>query len=170
MRNNAAYVAACLAMSSAAVSAYWGLGGTALLDTVGGSIERMARRRDAAALALVGVVVVAKLVAAAIALAATRRPPTVRTGRLVGLANRLIGLGLTLYGMVLVVAGALVLTGGIHSDSSTDRHALRWHVGLWDLWFFVWGVAHSRAARRYRKAIAPPEHDRDHATTGSGLE
>ena len=50
IRNNAAYVAACLATMSAAVSAYWAVGGTALLDTVGGGFERMARRRDAAAL------------------------------------------------------------------------------------------------------------------------
>ncbi len=154
MRNNPAYVAACLATLSAAVSVYWALGGTALLDTVGGTIERMARRRDAGALALIAVVVAAKLVAAAIAMAATRWPPTLRAGRLVGLGNRLIGLGLTLYGGVLVIAGALVLTGGIHSDASTDRHALRWHVACWDLWFFVWGVAQLRSARRYRAGLA----------------
>ena len=66
IRNNAAYVAACLATMSAAVSAYWAVGGTALLDTVGGAFERRARERDAAALVLIVVVVVAKLVAAAL--------------------------------------------------------------------------------------------------------
>jgi Protein of unknown function (DUF3995) len=157
LRNPAAFVAACLATMSAAVSAYWAFGGTALLDTVGGSLERMAKRRDASALVVVGAAIVAKLLVAAIALAAARRPSTRRVGRLVGLANRLIGLGLTLYGGILVIAGALVLTGGIHSDSSTDRHALRWHVALWDLWFFVWGVAQLRTSRRYRKGMAPAD-------------
>jgi hypothetical protein len=154
LRNPAAYVAAGLAVASAAVSAYWAFGGTALLDTVGGPLERLARRRDAAALATVTAAIAAKLVDAAIVLLTTRRPPNGRVARLVGVINRLIGTALTLYGLVLVIAGVLVLTGGIHSDASTDRHALRWHVALWDLWFFVWGSAQLRASRRYRKATA----------------
>jgi hypothetical protein len=161
IRNNSAYVAACLATASAAVSAYWAIGGTALLDTVGGEFERLARQRDRAALVLIVVVIAAKLVAAALIMATTRWPATLRTGRIVGVTNRLVGIGLTLYGGLLVISGALVLTGGIHSDSSTDRHALRWHVGLWDLWFLVWGVSTMRAARRYRRVLAPPDHDPD---------
>ena len=161
IRNTAAYVAGCLATLSAAVSAYWAFGGTALLDTVGGGFERMARRRDAAALATIVVVVLAKLAAAGLVMATTRWPPSLRIGRIVGVANRLVGIGLTLYGGVLVIAGALVLTGGIHSDADTDRHALRWHVGLWDLWFFVWGVATMRAACRYRRVLAPPAQELD---------
>ncbi len=172
MRNPPAYVAAGLAVASALVSAYWAFGGTALLDTLGGSLARMARRRDAAALATVTVVIVAKLVDATIVLAATRRPPTRRVGRLVGLANRLIGIVLTLYGAVLVIAGALVLMGGIHSDASTDRHALRWHVALWDPWFLVWGVAQLRASRRYRRAVttvpAPPDEPATGTSTRAG--
>ena len=39
-----AWIAAGLAFASAGVSAYWTLGGTALLDTVGGAIEGLARR------------------------------------------------------------------------------------------------------------------------------
>ncbi|MEA2497122.1 MAG: hypothetical protein QOJ29_5033, partial [Thermoleophilaceae bacterium] len=35
--------AAALAFASAAVSLYWTLGGTALLDTVGGAVEDLAR-------------------------------------------------------------------------------------------------------------------------------
>jgi hypothetical protein len=23
---------------------------------------------------------------------------------------------------------------------SVDRTALRWHVGVWDLWFLAWGI------------------------------
>jgi hypothetical protein len=43
-----AYLAAGLALASAAVSLFWMLGGTALLDTVGGEIEELARERSAA--------------------------------------------------------------------------------------------------------------------------
>jgi hypothetical protein len=44
------------------------------------------------------------------------------------------------YGGINVLAGSLVLSGAIHPAGSVDRTALRWHVGLWDLWFLVWGI------------------------------
>jgi hypothetical protein len=56
------------------------------------------------------------------------------------------GILLTLYGGALVVAGALVLAGAIDPSGDVDEHALRWHVFVWDLWFFVWGVALVAAA------------------------
>jgi hypothetical protein len=61
-----AYTTAFLALASAAVRLYWTVGGTALLDTVGGEID---------------------------------------------------------------------------PSGDVDEHALRRHVFVWDLWFFVWGVA-----------------------------
>lgn len=39
-----------------------------------------------------------------------------------------------------VILGALVLSGVIHPAGSVDRTPLRWHVGVWDLWFPVWGI------------------------------
>jgi hypothetical protein len=32
-----------------------------------------------------------------------------------------------------------------------DRTALRWHVGVWDLWFLVWGILLALAAAGYRR-------------------
>ncbi len=58
---------------------------------------------------------------------------------------------LTLYGAVLVVAGALVLSDVIHPNASTDLHALRWHVGLWDAWFLAWGLATGWTVVAYRR-------------------
>jgi hypothetical protein len=58
-------IAAGLAFASA--TAYWLFGGTALLDTLGGSAERLARDRTDAALApaaAVGVVLVVAVVGA----------------------------------------------------------------------------------------------------------
>jgi hypothetical protein len=60
-------IAAGLAFASAATTAYWLFGGTALLDTLGGSAERLARDRTDVALALaaaVGVVLVVAVVGA----------------------------------------------------------------------------------------------------------
>jgi hypothetical protein len=140
---SAALAAAALAFASAAVSLYWTLGGTGLLDTVGGEIERLARERSAAAIAVVGATAVAKLLAGALALALLRsdRRPLFRAA---------IGGGalLALYGGVLVVAGALVLAGAIDSSEPVDEYALRWHVFLWDIWFLVWGAALAVAGRR----------------------
>jgi hypothetical protein len=130
----AAYAAAALAFASAAVSLYWALGGTALLDTVGGAIEDLARERSAAALALISVIVVAKLLGGLLALELARRR------RLLGVAM-IGGALLALYGGVLVAVGALVLTGVIDPATPVDEHALRWHVFLWDLWFLLWGAA-----------------------------
>jgi hypothetical protein len=140
---SAALAAAALAFASAAVSLYWTLGGTGLLDTVGGEIERLSRERSAAAIAVVGATAVAKLLAGALALALLRsdRRPLFRAA---------IGGGalLALYGGVLVVAGALVLAGAIDSSEPVDEYALRWHVFLWDMWFLVWGAALALAGRR----------------------
>jgi hypothetical protein len=140
---SAALAAAALAFASAAVSLYWTLGGTGLLDTVGGEIERLARERSAAAIAVVGATAVAKLLAGALALALLRsdRRPLFRAA--IG-GGALLGL----YGGVLVVAGALVLAGAIDSSEPVDEYALRWHVFLWDMWFLVWGAALAVAGRR----------------------
>jgi hypothetical protein len=47
---------------------------------------------------------------------------------------------LIVYGGLNVAAGALVLSGVLHPSGSVDRMALRWHAGVWDLWFLVWGI------------------------------
>jgi hypothetical protein len=147
---SAALAAAALAFASAAVSVYWTLGGTGLLDTVGGEIERLARERSAPAVAVIAATAVAKLLAGALALAlprSDRRP----------LFLAAIGGGalLALYGAVLVVAGALVLAGAIDPSDPVDEYALRWHVFVWDMWFVLWGVALALAgvlARRRQAA------------------
>jgi hypothetical protein len=143
----ASSLAALLAFASAAVSAYWLLGGTALLDTVGGALERLARDRSAGALALASVVVVVKLGAGAFALALLRWP----SRRLAGLAAAVGGL-LALYGAVLIAVGALALVGIFGSSAPSDEHALRWHVVFWDPWFLVWGVALAVAGTTIRRA------------------
>lgn len=79
-RARPAYAAAVLALASAAVSLYWTLGGTRLLDTVGGSLEDLARERSGGALARGILVVLLKVVVGSLALALVR-PWGARMGR-----------------------------------------------------------------------------------------
>ena len=62
------------------------------------------------------------------------------------------------YGGVNVLLSALVLPGVIHPAGSVDRTALRWHVGVWDLWFLVWGISPALATAGYWRwmATGPP--------------
>lgn len=60
----AAWVAFALGLAYALVSAYWGLGGTALLGTLGGALEREARSGSLGSQVLVWGAAVLKLVGA----------------------------------------------------------------------------------------------------------
>jgi hypothetical protein len=141
-----------LAFASAAVTAFWLLGGTLGLDTVGGEVEEQARERSAAALAVLAVTLVAKVAAGGLALALA--DPRTRGKRVVINLGLVAGFGLALYGGVLVIAGGLALAG-VGDSAGRDEYALRWHVFFWDLWFFVWGVALALAAVRARRKGTP---------------
>jgi hypothetical protein len=145
----AAYLAAVLSFASAAVTAYWLLGGTALLSTVGGELERFARNRSIAAVAVAVGVVVAKVVGGVLALVLTRRPSR-RLGTFAAAAGAL----LALYGAVLTILGAFALFGVLGSSPPADEHALRWHVAFWDPWFLVWGLALAVAGTAVRGVMS----------------
>jgi hypothetical protein len=149
-RTSPAYAAALLAFASAAVSTYWTLGGTALLDTVGGSIEQLARERSTGAIVLGFVVVTVKVVGGVVALALARRWGSQTMRRVLFWVSALGSSVLILYGGTVVIIGALVLGGVIMPSEPIDEHALRWHVFVWDLWFLVWGVALGLAAWQHR--------------------
>jgi Protein of unknown function (DUF3995) len=149
-----------LAFASAAVSLYWTLGGTALLDALGGTYERLARDRSMAALAL-GIGVVLIKVAGGLAALALVRPRGAGFGRRLLLVPIVVGsLILVLYGGVEVLAGGLVLADVITPSGPVDEHALRWHVFMWDPWFLVWGVALGIAAWRYAREGRTPSGSR----------
>jgi hypothetical protein len=139
-----ARAAAALAFASAGVSAYWTLGGTLGLDTVGGAIEDLARERSAGAAALGAAAVALKLLAAVLALGLARPRP----GRVVLALDGVASAILVLWGGANVLVGGLVLAGAIDPSDPVDEHALRWHVAFWDLWFLVWGLLLGVAVRR----------------------
>lgn len=145
-----AYAAAVFAFGSAAVSLYWTLGGTVLLDTVGGTFEDLARERSPESIVLGVLVVLVKVAAGLLALAFVQ-PWGTRVGRRLLLVSAGVGSAvLVVYGGVLVLVGWLVLAELITPSAPVDEHALRWHVFVWDLWFLVWGMALGLAAWRYR--------------------
>jgi hypothetical protein len=133
-----AWAAFILGTTYAAVSVYWGLGGTWLLDTVGGSLAQ--HRHSAGAIAAAWGAAALKLIAAVLPLLALRRRSgSLRDRGLWALAWVAAGI-LTLYGLVLTVVGLLVQADVIHASPTADHRALAWHAYLWDPWFLAWGV------------------------------
>jgi hypothetical protein len=145
----AAYAAAVVAFAYALVSLYWAVGGHRLVSTVGGYVEWFARQGGAIPVLVALAAAAAKVAGGLLALALVR--PWGRTiprrwllAWATGASVLLVG-----YGGLNVLVGALVLSGVIHPGGSVDRTALRWHVGVWDLWFLVWGILLALATISY---------------------
>jgi Protein of unknown function (DUF3995) len=141
----AASAASVLGIGSAAVSLGWALGGTFLLDTVGGGIEQAALAGTPLALATIVAVVAAKVVAAllpgwAVSPDGSAVYPSARR-RIVRALAWSEAVLLTGYGAVMTVGGVLVTTGVIDAAPGADLHAIAWHAYLWDPWFLLWGLA-----------------------------
>lgn len=147
----AARLAAGLAFASAAVSLYWTVGGTLLLNTVGGAIEDLARDRSLGAVVLGTTAVLLKVAAGFLSLALVHLSVDGRGRRFLLLANGVASAILCIWGGANVVVGALVLGGAITSSADVDRHALRWHVFVWDMWFLVWGLVLALAVAAARR-------------------
>lgn len=139
-----AIVATGLGLGSAALSAYWAIGGTALLDTIGGEIERWGRERGTSVVVALWLIVAVK---AAVALAApvlAAQPawlPRWTAGRAPRILSWIAAVALTLYGGILTVVGLLVQAGVIAAAPDADPRALAWHAYVWDPWFLAWGSA-----------------------------
>lgn len=145
----AGYAAALVAFGYALMSLYWALGGHALISTVGGYAAEFAGQGGALAVLATLAVTLAKVAGSLLALALVHRwGRAVPRGWLLGVSAAASAL-LVVYGGVNVLVGALVLSGAIHPAGSVDWTALRWHVGLWDMWFLVWGILLALAAIGY---------------------
>lgn len=147
-----AYGAAGVAFAFAAVSAYWGLGGSLGVDTLGGRIEALARAHDPGLLALTWVAAVLKAAGGLLALALVQS----WGGRFPRRLLLLLAWGgaavLVLYGGAQVAIEALVELHVLHLAGTVDWYALRWHLALWDLWFLAWGLLLALAAAIYTRS------------------
>jgi hypothetical protein len=147
--------AACgVGLAYAAISVYWALGGTWLLDTVGGTLEQQGRTGNPGIILAVCAAAVLKVIGAIVppaAVGVTSGQATIARRRRVRVLAWLEAAILTIYGLVLTVAGLLVQSGAIAPAASADRRALAWHAYLWDPWFLLWGVLVAAALARSRQ-------------------
>jgi hypothetical protein len=132
-----AYAAAIVAFAYALMSLYWALGGHALVSTIGGYVEHFARWGGALPVLVALAATAAKVAGGLLALALVRPLGRVVPRRWLLTGSAGASALLVVYGGLNVLLGALVLSGVIHPAGSVDRTALRWHVGVWDLWFLV---------------------------------
>lgn len=152
----AAYAAAVLAFAYALVSLYWAAGGHALISTVGGFVARLARQGGIVPLLAALAAAVAKVVGALLALALVRPWGRALPRRWLLIVSAGASVLLVIYGGLNVLLAALVLGHVIHPSGGVDRTALRWHVGVWDLWFLVWGILQAIATAGYWRRIRTP--------------
>ena len=152
----AAYAAAVAAFGYALVSLYWALGGHGLVSTIGGYVAEFARRGGAVPVLLALVAALAKVAGGLLALALVRPWGRVIPRAWLLAASSIASGLLVVYGGLNVLAGALVLSGVIHPAGRVDRTALRWHAGVWDMWFLVWGILLALATVSYRRRTANP--------------
>ena len=142
--------AACAwGLAFAVISFYWGLGGTLGLDTVGGSIESLARAHSRTILIAVWVTGFLKILGSLLALALTRTWTARLPSRPITVLGWVAAASLTLYGGILVVAEALVAIGAIKPAQPVDWKPLLWHLYVWDLSFLVWGILFGVATWHY---------------------
>jgi hypothetical protein len=111
----------------------------------------MARSGGASATALIWLTVVLKVVGVLLALALVRPETLPLPSRWLQRVAGAVAVLLTLYGGILMLGEALVEAGALH-PKSVDWTALRWHLGLWDLWFLVWGLLLGLATWGFRRA------------------
>ena len=143
----------------AAVSVYWGLGGTWLLDIIGGSLEQQGRAGDAGLKLVVWAAVALKVIAAVLPLLALRRLTSRRWNRSVWVFAWAEAATLTMYGLVYTAVGLLIQASVIDVAASANHRALFWHAYLWDPWFLMWGILVTVALLRGRDRRNPaPTH------------
>lgn len=145
-----------LGLLYAAVSVYWGLGGTTLLDTVGASLGRGGRAGDLVVVLALWAAVVLKAIAAVLPLTVIYHPGGATWPRLAKVSVWIEAAVLVVYGLVLSTAGLMVQLGIIGVPASADRRALAWHAFLWDPWFLLWGLLVVAALLRARHDAGRP--------------
>lgn len=141
------HAAAAVAFAFAAVSFYWGLGGTAGVNTLGGQIEELALARDPMVVTLVWVTGVLKVAGGLLPLALVRGWGSTLARQWL-LRGAWAGAGLlTVYGLVQVASVALVALGVLTPTQPVEPLVLWWRLLLWEPWFLLWGVLLGLTAR-----------------------
>ncbi len=148
-----AIAAAFLGVAYATVSLVWGLGGTWLLDTVGGELVIGGRAGDPLIIFALWAAIVLKLIASALPLLAVSPGINGKLRKPIRLLCGVEAVVLTTYGLILTIGGVLVHLGVIPPAADADHRAIAWHAFLWDPWFAAWGILVTAAL-----LLSRPEH------------
>ena len=141
------YAAAVWSFVFAALSFYWALGGNFLLRTQSPQIVELTA--NTWFLAVVWLTGLLKVTAGFTALSLVQRWGKRVPVWLRQTANWGIGLVLTFYGGANLAARGLMALGMLETPPSMCSAAARWHLVLWDPWFFLGGVLFLAAAWRF---------------------
>lgn len=152
----AAALAACaVGLAYAGVSAYWALGGTWLLSTVGASLARPGGQGPVA-VAGVWTAVVLKLLAALVPLVVVRAVLEGSWARRAAILAWVETAVLVVYGFAWSATEILVEI--LSSPPASERRAYAWHAYLWDPWFLLWGILAAAALLRRRAGARARSH------------
>lgn len=158
-----AYAAATWAFLFALVSFYWALGGTAGVETNAPAITEPVLNREPAALAVIWVTGVLKLMLAGLALLLLWPRP-----RWLPLAERIPRRLLIVTGWVVtalmaayeglgsLVQHALMVAGVIDTPAGLGATSARWHLILWDPWWLLGGLLLGAATWTFQRASRDP--------------
>ena len=150
----AGYLASVRGLAFAAISFYWGAGGTLGVDTVWGSLG-MSPAQHAVLVLAVWVTGLLKVLGALLALALVTRWGT----RLPSRPRAVLGWAaaglLKLYGGVNVIAVALTASGIVKPTQPVDWKPLLWHLYVWDMSFLIWGILFGLAALHFTRTNRP---------------
>jgi hypothetical protein len=171
----AAQAAFAVGLLYAAISVYWGAGGTWLLDTVGSGLGK-GHGGSALVVFAVWLAVGLKVIAAVLPLLAVTADTSTGSltrarltrARLIRGLTWIEAVILTGYGLVLTAVGLLVQAGVIGTSATADHRALEWHAYLWDPWFLVWGLLVTAALLRSRRLITGTRSRTGPSAAGSG--
>ena len=114
----------------------------------------MALAGDASIYVAVWVTGLLKLVGAGLALALVRPWGRRLPRRWVTVLGWVATIFLTLYGGVLVIADALAASGAVKPSQPIAWKPLLWHLWVWDMSFFVWGLLFAVALWGLRRSAA----------------
>jgi hypothetical protein len=166
----AAQAAFAVGLLYAAISVYWGAGGTWLLDTVGSGLGK-GHGGSALVVFAVWLAVGLKVIAAVLpllAVTADTSTGSLTRARLIRMLTWIEAVILTGYGLVLTAVGLLGQAGVVAASAGADHRALEWHAYLWDPWFLVWGVLVTAALLRSRRLITGTRSRTRPSAAGSG--
>ncbi len=151
-------VAAVVGLAHASFSAYWALGGSWLLETVGQRAVDLQAKEPVMAGAVLLAVAAGKVALAVFPVAECSTDRLQRTRWRVPLW--LAAVGLFVYGTVYSVTGILVVTGIVDPVGGYDQAGMIGHAFIWDPLFALWGFslgAGLLALRRRSVALLPAQ-------------